>query len=49
VFAGDIHEPNCMLSAMKGYDAVLHLAALIAISYWYYSLDTYTFTNIKSN
>ena len=49
MFAGDIHEPNGVLSAMKGYDAVLHLAALIAIPYWYYSFDIYTFTNIKSN
>ena len=32
---------------MKGCDAVLHLAALIAIPYSYHSPDTYVDTNIK--
>ena len=33
--------------AMGGCDAVLHLAALIAIPYSYHSPDTYVDTNIK--
>ena len=47
VFAGDIRDPHGMKEAMKGCDAVLHLAALIAIPYSYYSPDTYVDTNIK--
>ncbi len=27
VFAGDIRDPHVVKEAMKGYDAVLHLAA----------------------
>jgi NAD dependent epimerase/dehydratase len=47
VFAGDIRDPNGVRTAMKGCDAVLHLAALIAIPYSYHSPDTYLDTNIK--
>ena len=48
VFAGDIRDPNGLKEvAMKGCDAVLHLAALIAIPYSYHSPDTYVDTNIK--
>ena len=47
VFAGDIRDPNGVRVAMKGCDAVLHLAALIAIPYSYHSPDTYVDTNIK--
>jgi dTDP-glucose 4,6-dehydratase len=47
VFAGDIRDPNGVRTAMKGFDAVLHLAALIAIPYSYHSPDTYVDTNIK--
>jgi dTDP-glucose 4,6-dehydratase len=36
-----------MRTAMKGCDAVLHLAALIAIPYSYHSPDTYVDTNVK--
>jgi NAD dependent epimerase/dehydratase len=46
VFAGDIRDPNGMRTAMKGCDAVLHLAALIAIPYSYHSPDAYVETNI---
>ena len=46
VFAGDIRDPNGVRTAMKGCDAVLHLAALIAIPYSYHSPDTYVETNI---
>ena len=31
VFAGDIRDPNGVRTAMQGCDAVVHLAALIAI------------------
>ena len=47
VFAGDIRDPNGVRTAMKGCDAVIHLAALIAIPYSYHSPDTYIDTNIK--
>lgn len=47
VFAGDIRDPHGIKEAMKGCDAVLHLAALIAIPYSYHSPDTYVDTNIK--
>jgi NAD dependent epimerase/dehydratase len=47
VFAGDIRDPNGVRAAMRGCDAVLHLAALIAIPYSYHSPDTYVETNIK--
>jgi NAD dependent epimerase/dehydratase len=47
VFAGDIRDPNGVRTAMKDCDAVLHLAALIAIPYSYHSPDTYIDTNIK--
>jgi len=47
MFAGDIRDPNGVRTAMKGCDAVLHLAALIAIPYSYHSPDTYIETNIR--
>ena len=47
VFAGDIRDGNGVRVAMKGCDAVLHLAALIAIPYSYHSPETYVDTNIK--
>lgn len=47
VFAGDIRDPHGVKVAMKGCDAVLHLAALIAIPYSYHSPDTYIDTNVK--
>ena len=47
VFAGDIRDPHGVKEAMKDCDAVLHLAALIAIPYSYHSPDTYVDTNIK--
>ena len=48
VFAGDIRDP-CMAFrvALKDCEAVLHLAALIAIPYSYHSPDTYVDTNVK--
>jgi len=47
VFAGDIRDPHGVRAAMQGCDAVLHLAALIAIPYSYHSPDTYIDTNVK--
>ncbi len=47
VFSGDVRDPYGVKEAMKGCDAVLHLAALIAIPYSYHSPDTYVDTNIK--
>jgi nucleoside-diphosphate-sugar epimerase len=47
VFAGDIRDPHGVKEAMKGCDAVLHLAALITIPFSYHSPDTYVDTNIK--
>ena len=47
VFTGDIRDPYGVHTAMKDCDAVLHLAALIAIPFSYHSPDTYVDTNIK--
>ncbi|HSH72690.1 MAG TPA: NAD-dependent 4,6-dehydratase LegB [Methylophilaceae bacterium] len=47
IFSGDIRDPYGVKEAMKGCDAVLHLAALIAIPYSYHSPDTYIDTNVK--
>ena len=47
VFCGDIRDPHGVKAAMQGCDAVLHLAALIAIPYSYHSPDTYVDTNVK--
>jgi NAD dependent epimerase/dehydratase len=47
VFPGDIRDPHGVKKAMLGCDAVLHLAALIAIPFSYHSPDTYVDTNIK--
>ncbi len=47
IFAGDIRDPHGVNEAMRGSDAVLHLAALIAIPYSYHSPDTYIDTNVK--
>lgn len=47
IFTGDVRDPNAVREAMKDMDAVLHLAALIAIPYSYYAPDAYVDTNIK--
>ncbi|OAS90747.1 NAD-dependent dehydratase [Achromobacter xylosoxidans] len=47
VFSGDIRDPYGVKAAMQGCDAVLHLAALIAIPFSYHSPDTYVDTNVK--
>ncbi len=47
VFAGDIRDPNGVKEAVQGCDAVLHLAALIAIPFSYHSPDSYVETNVR--
>lgn len=47
IFSGDVRDPNGVREAMKGLDAVFHLAALIAIPFSYHSPDSYVDTNIK--
>lgn len=47
IFMGDVRDPNAVREAMRDVDAVLHLAALIAIPYSYYAPDAYVDTNIK--
>lgn len=47
IFTGDVRDPNGVRVAVKDCDAVLHLAALIAIPYSYHSPDVYVDTNIK--
>ena len=47
IFPGDIRDPHGVKAAMRDCDAVLHLAALIAIPYSYTSPDTYIDTNVK--
>ena len=47
VFAGDVRDPHGVKEALKGCDAVLHLAALITIPYSYHSPDTCVDTNVK--
>lgn len=46
VVSGDIRDPHGVTSAIQGCDAVLHLAALIAIPYSYNSPDSYVETNV---
>ena len=47
VFTGDIRDPNGVRQALRGCEAVFHLAALIAIPFSYHSPDAYVDTNIK--
>ena len=47
IFSGDIRDPFGVKEAMRDCDAILHLAALIAIPYSYHSPATYVDTNVK--
>lgn len=47
VISGDIRDPYGVKYAMQDCDAVIHLAALIAIPFSYNSPDSYIDTNIK--
>ena len=47
VVAGDIRDPHMVEAAVKGCDAVLHLAALIAIPFSYQAPQSYIETNVN--
>ncbi len=47
VVLGDIRDPYRTKNVMKNCDAVMHLAALIAIPYSYHSPMSYVETNVK--
>lgn len=47
IYTGDVRDQNCVREAVRGMDAVFHLAALIAIPYSYYAPESYIDTNIK--
>lgn len=47
IFSGDIRDPFGVQQAMNGCDAVLHLAALIAIPYSYHFPASYVETNVS--
>ena len=47
IVAGDIRDPGGVSVATDGCDAIMHLAALIAIPFSYVAPDTYVDTNIK--
>ena len=46
VVQGDVRDPNSVRIALKDCEAVLHLAALIAIPYSYHSPQSYVDTNV---
>jgi len=46
VVAGDVRDNGFVRSAMKGQDAVMHLAALIAIPYSYVAPQSYVDVNV---
>lgn len=43
---GDVRDPHCVRHAMRDCDAVMHLAALIAIPYSYSAPASYVDTNV---
>jgi NAD dependent epimerase/dehydratase len=47
VVAGDVRDPYGVREAMRGCDAVLHLAALIGIPYSYIAPEAYVETNVR--
>jgi len=47
VMTGDVRDPFGVSTSVKGCDAILHLAALIAIPYSYHSPSTYIETNVQ--
>lgn len=46
VVSGDVRDPVCVRHAMTGCDAVMHLAALIAIPYSYVAPHSYVDVNV---
>ena len=47
IVAGDVRDPSQMMELVRGQDAVLHLAALIAIPFSYHAPDLYVQTNVQ--
>jgi NAD dependent epimerase/dehydratase len=47
IVAGDVRDPAQMIELVRGQDAVLHLAALIAIPFSYHAPDLYVQTNVQ--
>jgi dTDP-glucose 4,6-dehydratase len=47
VVSGDIRDPHGVKNIVKNCNAVMHLAALIAIPYSYHSPDSYVETNVR--
>lgn len=47
VVSGDIRDPWVVREALRGCDAVMHLAALIAIPFSYHAPDAYLETNVR--
>lgn len=46
IIAGDVTDPGCVDSLVKGQQVVFHLAALIAIPYSYVAPASYVLTNV---
>jgi NAD dependent epimerase/dehydratase len=47
VFPGDVRDPGSVRAAVRGCEAVLHLAALIGIPYSYQAPQSYLETNVR--
>lgn len=47
VVFGDVRDPDCVQSAVRGVNVVFHLAALIGIPYSYHAPRSYVATNIE--
>src|ERR1039457_6703066 len=47
VVCGDVRDAGCVEAAVRGCEVVLHLAALIAIPFYYVAPEAYVDTNIK--
>ena len=47
IVSGDIRDPHGVKNFVKNCDAIMHLAALIAIPYSYHSPDSYVETNVR--
>lgn len=47
IFGGDVRDEERVAAAVEGMDAVMHLAALIAIPYSYHAPASYVQTNVQ--
>ena len=45
LFVGDVRDPAAVRGALKGIDAVCHLAAMVGVGQSMYRIDAYTATN----